>query len=229
MNERTTTLLRRTDTALAVALAGAVMGMLVGPWPRWWRWIAPEQTPMTWLQSILLVLCGFVCLLLAAHGWLADEAPRPGERRVFLLLAVGFAWLALDERFALHERVRDSWLAPRGVELPLLPWVGPGDFVLIGYAVAGLALLRPVLRVLRDDERALRLFAAGVVCAVIVVSADSIDVRSLSTGAERIEQTLEEIVELASDALFLLALLTLHLHQVAGLTRARIGVGGAVR
>lgn len=215
MSERVDTLLQRIDVALPALLAVVVVGLLAGPWPRWWLWIAPEQTPMTWLQSMLLVLCGFVCLLLAAHGWLTgDDEPR--QQRVFLLLATGFAWLALDERFALHERARDGVLAPRGLEVPLLAWVGPGDFVLIGYAVAGLAVLRPVLRALRGDSRARPLFVAGVVCAVIVVAADSVDVRSMSAGVERTEQTVEEIVELASDALLLLALLTLHVRQVAG-------------
>lgn len=213
MSERVDTLLRRIDVALPVLLAIVVVGLLVGPWPRWWQWIAPEQAPMTWLQSMLLVLCGFVCLLLAAHGWLTgDDEPR--QQRMFLLLATGFAWLALDERFALHERARDRGFAPRGLELTPA-WVRPGDFVLIGYAVAGLAVLRGVLRALRSDSRARQLFVGGVVCAVIVVAADSVDVRSMSVGVERTEQTVEEIVELASDALFLLALLTLHVRQVA--------------
>lgn len=182
---------------------------------------------MTWLQSMLLVLCGFVCLLLAAHGWLTDDVPR--QQRVFLLLATGFAWLALDERFALHERARDRVLAPRGLEVPLLAWVGPGDFVLIGYAVGGLAVLRGVLRALRSDRRARQLFVAGVVCAVIVVAADSVDVRSMSVGVERTEQTVEEIVELASDALFLLALLRLHVRQDAVNCRLVSGLSGAKR
>jgi hypothetical protein len=215
MSPRGDTLLQRIDVALPGLLAAVVVGLLAGPWPRWWLWIAPEQTPMTWLQSMLLVLCGFVCLLLAAHGWLAgDDEPHP--QRMFLCLAAGFAWLALDERFALHERARDRVLAPRGLEVPLLAWVGPGDFVLIGYAVAGLAVLRGVLRALRSDPRARRLFVAGVVCAVIVVAVDSVDVRSMSRGVERTEQTVEEIVELASDTLFLLALLTLHARQITG-------------
>ncbi len=64
------------------------------------------------------------------------------ERRPWQLLAVGFAAPAVDERFALHERLRDAVLAPRGISVPFLPWVAPGDFLVMLIAVTRLTVLR---------------------------------------------------------------------------------------
>ncbi|MDA8371422.1 MAG: hypothetical protein M0026_16380 [Nocardiopsaceae bacterium] len=184
-------------------LAGAFVLLLAGAkWPRYWEWIAPEQTPMTWLESVLMVLCAGVALLLAAARYLRAEA---GSGR-WLVLAAGFAFLALDERFALHERVRDGYLAPRGATLPFLPWVAPGDFIILAYGVIGLALLPFVLPAFRGDRRSLRWLITGVVFAAAAVIGDSFNVHAMSPMVEARQQTLEEVAELASSVCFLLAL-----------------------
>ena len=171
--------------------------------PRWWEWIAPEETPMTWLQSVVLVLaCGAAALmsfLLAAGGHPVRQ------QRIWLVLAAGFGALALDERFAVHERVRDGVLAPRGVTIPFLPWVAPGDFLVLGIAVVGLALLPSVWRAVSSDPAARRLLATGVLLALVAVGMDSIDPSSWSIDAERVQQTVEEVFELAAGLCFLAA------------------------
>lgn len=75
---------------------------------------------MTWLQSVVLVLAAAAALLVAVL--LRMRHAERGARAPWLVLALGFAGLAVDERFALHERIRDGLLAPRGIRLPLLPW-----------------------------------------------------------------------------------------------------------
>lgn len=187
---------------LPVAAVMYVALLAVAQWPEYWTWIAPEQTPMTWLESVLLVLCAVVSLLLAAARVLRD---RPGALP-WLVLAAGFGFLALDERFALHERVRDGYLAPRGVAPPFLPWVAPGDFLLLGYAVLGLAILPFVLRAFKGDSRARRLVFAGAAFAVLAVISDSFNVHTMSLTTEIRQQTSEEVVELASCVCFLLAM-----------------------
>lgn len=194
---------RRTRTLLLPALFVTwllVPGLLAAArYPTWWVWIAQEQVPMTWFQSVTLVVAG----VLAALAWfvasLVDLRPRAG----LALLAVGFCALALDERFALHERVRDGYLAPRDVSLPLLTWIAPGDFLLLLVGVVGLALLPVVVRSLREDRWAVRLLAVGVAISCVTVGMDSIDPHTWSVAAERVQQTLEEVLELGAGLAFL--------------------------
>jgi hypothetical protein len=174
--------------------------------PTWWEWVAPEQTPMTWLQSVVLVLASAGALLVG-HVVRLRGGPRP---TAWWLLAVGFAGLAFDERFAVHERVRDGVLAPRGVSVPFLPWVAPGDFLVLAVGVAGLAVLPLVWRAVREDRAARVALLLGVGLAVVAVGMDSIDPSTWSVAAERVQQTAEEVVELGS-GLALLAAVVLRL------------------
>jgi len=194
---------RRHTWALPITLGGvwtAAVIVLVGAgWPRYWTYVAAEDTPMTWLQSVVLVL--------TAAGWAVAayvHRLRDGRYAVpWLLLAVGFLGLGLDERFALHERIRDRILAPADIRIPFLPWVGPGDFVLLAVGAAGLALAPRVWRGLSRDRRARMLFVVGVGLAVLAVGMDSLDPARMGLDVERLEQTLEECVELASGLAFL--------------------------
>ena len=171
------------------------MLLAIGRWPRWWEWIAPEQSPMTFFQAGFLLLAATLALLHAAAERLAGT--MAGARR-WAIVAAGFAALMLDERFALHERLRDGYLASTGLRLP---WGGPGDWVLLLAALVGLALLPLLLRGLRHDRFAYRLCVAGVALAAAAVAADTVDVTALSLHAERWAQTLEEVVETVALAL----------------------------
>lgn len=203
---------------LVVALVAvwllAPLALAAAQWPRWWSWIASEQTPMTWLQSVVLVLAAAGCLLVA-HLLRLTGRPRA---RTWWLLATGFGALALDERFAVHERVRDGVLAPRDVTLPFLPWVAPGDFLLLLVGLAGLALLPLVWRAVREDVGARRALAVGVLLAVLAVGMDSIDPSTWSLAAERVQQSLEEVLELGSG----LALLAAVVLRLLGLQEALV-------
>src|SRR5918995_4015904 len=112
---------RRMVVALTALWVVVPLLLMVARWPSWWSWIAPEQTPMTWLQSVVLVLAAAGSMLIAYVLRLS------GTRRVtaWWVLAAGFGGLAFDERFAIHERVRDGVLAPRDITVPFLPWVAP--------------------------------------------------------------------------------------------------------
>lgn len=201
--------LRYVYLVMPVTLALVVVLLFLGGWPRWWVYVAREWSPMTWMQSVLMVLTAFIAASVAAHAWLARRERR--EWLPFLLLTAGFGWLALDERFTIHERLRDNILAPRDIRIPFLPWMGAGDFLLPLYAVVGLVVLRLVLRALAGDRRARGLFIAGVAAAALVVAVDSFDPDRISLTVERYEQSAEEVVELTSATLFFLALLTFHL------------------
>ncbi|MFN8029025.1 MAG: hypothetical protein U0Q10_01520 [Dermatophilaceae bacterium] len=173
-------------------------------YPRYWVWIAPELTPMTWIQTVFLVLAASASALAAVVGRLRGWSR--GARLVHWLLAAGMVYLALDDRFAVHERIRDRILAPRDIRIQGLSWLAPGDFQMLFVAIAGLIFLPFVLRALRADKTALVLFCLGALTAAIAIGMDTIDPATMPMTVERLEQTLEECLELVADALFLAAL-----------------------
>lgn len=173
--------------------------LLVARRDSWWRYIALEQSPMTWLQSVVLVLTAAASLQIAVMV----RRLRLPICASWAVLSFGFAVLALDERFAIHERVRDRVLAPSGVRIPFLPWVGPGDFLMILLAVAGLAVLPLAWRGFRGDAWARTTLLVGIGLALVAVAMDSIDPESMGLALERVEQTAEEIVEFGSGLAFL--------------------------
>lgn len=211
----------RRTLVVALATVGTLAPLVLfgARYPRWWVWIAPEETPMTWLQSVVLVLAAATSALVAFV--LRSVGDRPAHRRAWWLLSAGFAALAVDERFALHERVRDRVLAPRGTTIPFLPWVAPGDFLVMAVAVVGLAVLPMVWRASSVDAGARRALLLGVGLAVVAVGLDSIDPSTWTVQAERVQQSIEEVIELASGLAFLavaglrlLGLLEQHLRPV---------------
>ncbi|UVI30726.1 hypothetical protein [Paenibacillus spongiae] len=201
---------RRLIAAAFVIGAVFVLLLLAVKWPRYWEYIASEQTPMTWLQSVVWFGCGLLALLsltlvYARRGFRLEAA-------VWLLLAGACFFLMADERFALHERVRDHWLKP--ADIRLLPWMGAGDFVILLYAVVALCFLVYIYRVFKVRKAAWIWFciAAGLAAAAVVM--DSFDVSRMSKDAERLEQTLEEIVELTSVLALLSAKLLMLNHNL---------------
>jgi hypothetical protein len=197
---------------VVVALAALVVLwplLLAGArWPRWWEWIASEQTPMTWLQSVVLVVAGCLAALVALV--LRRTGATGRDRWSWWLLAAGFAALALDERFAAHERVRDGYLAPRGVSVPFLPWVAPGDFLVMTIGLIGLAALPLVWAAVKPDPAARAALLVAVALGLVAVGMDSIDPSTWTVEGERLQQTLEEVVEQACGSA-LLACVTLRL------------------
>lgn len=193
-------------TLVAVGVLAPV-ALAVARYPEWWSWIAPEQTPMTWLQSVALVLAGCGSLLV---GYVLGRFEPDRSVRLWWMLAAGLGWLAVDERFAVHERIRDGFLAPRTIGLPFLPWLAPGDIVLLVYAAVGLVVLPFALRAFAPDPGARRALVIGVIVSGLVVAADTVDPTRFDVGTERVLQTVEEIVELAG-VLALLAAFSLRL------------------
>ena len=187
---------RRVGLLFPVAALAAAGLLAVAQWPSYWVWIAPEQTPMGFVQALFLFSAALFAGLLALVSRL-EATPRE-ERIVWSLAALGFFYLMADERFALHERLRDNVLV--NVDLAL-PWGSPGDYVLVLFLFASLAILPRLLLLLRAHGSAIWFFAAGVALTVLVVAADTVDVRSLSLRVERLEQTIEEVVEAVAASL----------------------------
>lgn len=167
--------------------------------PEWWTWIAPEASLAREINTAMLLATSG---LAAALWW-----RRSTDRAVFGLLAAGFLGLAIDERVAIHERLRDRVLAPRGVKLPFVPWGEPGDIVLVVVAMIGLVMLRFVFRAIAADDHGLRWFVAGVGLAVTAVALDTLPIETYALRTEIYLQSGEEAIELAAAACFLSAML----------------------
>lgn len=192
--------LRRWCVIAAVAIpALATIVMITAGLPDYGEYVASEQTPMTWLQSVVLSVSGAAAGLIAARAWI-----RSGQLWPWVVLAAGFLGLAADERFALHERLRDRVLADR---LPdLIPWGSSGDIILPLYGVGGLFVGLAVLRALAPDRVARSAFFVGLAILAVAVAADTVDIQSYSFSVELAEQTIEEVVELLGQSMLLLGL-----------------------
>jgi hypothetical protein len=177
----------------------SVMVFVAAQWPQYWKWIATEDTPMTTLQVAVMYT---IALVSWANAGLQHLRFNGAKSSRWLVLGCSFFWLALDDRFAIHERIRDSFLAPRHVAIPFLP-IAAGDFVLLFYMAVGLLILKWLLPIFRETKTIRNRFLAGIAVSVLVVTVDAYDIHRLDINAERLEQTVEEVFELIAQTLFL--------------------------
>jgi hypothetical protein len=208
---------RRQLVRLGLAMAVVNLLLPLGLWvvadatgAEYWEMFAGEENAVTWFSSVQL-------LLLAAVAWgnrrVAELlAASPGRPRtaIWTFFALGFVFLSIDERFELHERLRDELLAPAGVATDV-GFLEPGDLGLYAILAVGLVATAFLVRELRERPLALGLFASGVVLAAAVTVTDS--VRGEIAYAWRHgwfwNYVFEETGELWAQLLFLLAFLLL--------------------
>lgn len=199
---------RQAERLLLFALwAGTALfgiAMVAAGWPQYWRYVASETAPLAWFETALLVLTAFIAALMAFVRVVLGDS-----RRViwgWTAIATAFIALALDERFALHERIRDRLLKPTGVKL--LPWMEAGDWIIPIYTLCGLAAAWGIWRLLDIGKAARRFFIAALLLSACAVGMDTVDVRSLDQGMERLLQSIEEGLETAAMTCFLSAFLS---------------------
>ncbi len=185
--------------ATTIFPALAVLLMIVLRWPSYWKWIATEDTPMTTLQVAIMYTIALFCWSIASLYHLRFNAAKSLR---WLVLGGAFFWLALDDRFAIHERIRDKILAPMHVSIPFLP-IAAGDVVLLVYMAVGLLTLKWLWPIFQENKAIKRRFLAGVAVAALTVTVDAYDIHRLDINAERLEQTVEEVFELIAQILFL--------------------------
>jgi hypothetical protein len=194
-----------------------IAAQIVFSWPAYWKYALEESGPLTWLESLLLFLIAVLSFLCAGLEYVGGS--RDSVR--WAVLASAFAALCLDERFAIHERIRDQILAPMNTRL-IFFWVSPGDIVLLLAMLAGLVFLLFILRMLRERQSAMVLFLLAVALSAAAVILDSFDFHRLSVEELRLEQFAEEMIESAAMILFACAvylILSGKLLALAGLKR----------
>lgn len=188
-----------------------VLFLVVAQLPSWWKWIIFERTPMTWFESLLLYTCALISFGCTTFSFLERENKRT---TLWALLGFAFFYLMLDERFAIHERIRDNILAPHNIKLPIFFWTSAGDFILLLYLVAGILLLPKFLALFKVRKSAYRLFIIGLCVSIVAVLMDSFNVKKMSIEFQRLEQFIEEILETAGMLFFLNALFLVFTHYI---------------
>jgi hypothetical protein len=173
-------------------------------WPNWWEWTVPERSPMTWLQSLLLFSNALAASTLVIWNYLQSD-----KSKMFwwALLALGFAYLMLDERFAIHERIRDLYLAPNQIKIPVFFWTSDGDFILLLYGLIAMLFIFPYFKLFQVRKSAVYWVISSFSVAVISISMDSISFKSYPRIVQNIQQFSEEILEIFVMNSFLIALL----------------------
>ena len=159
-----------------------------------------------WFSSLqLLVIAAVAWAMYGARG--ASES-KDGPRWIWAVLAVGFAVLALDERFDLHEAIRDFVLRPLGV-LTNSAWIKPGDVALLLFVAAAIALSRWVLIELKPRWVAVWLYVAALVLSLVAAVLDAVPDAIIATWPAPgfWDYTAEEVGEIWAEMLFLGAFL----------------------
>jgi hypothetical protein len=139
------------------------------------------------------------------------------EKKPFVLwglLSVFFIGLSLDERFALHERIRTLLLAPKDIKNPLFFWTEAGDFVLITLLLIALFFLPVYIKLFKVRKASFALFLTGFFIAALAVIADSIPVKDYSIEFQRLQQYIEEILETTAMIFFLNSLFKMLTYEI---------------
>lgn len=206
----------RLATGLVLAWALGSSALWVLGLPEYWEAVTGDDSAMTWLQLVVLVAAAVIAAIVA---WATHRSGQQGTR-VWCVLTVAYGGLALDERFAVHDRLRAGRL-PQGAREQLVPWVGPGEALLLLVAAAGLAALPLVWRAVREDTWARTALAIGVALAVVTVGLDSIDPTVWTPAQSRLETGVEEVVELGGGVALLGSALLRLVTLVEGLVPSR--------
>jgi len=166
-----------------------------------------EDTVPTWFSTVQLSVIGLIFLHFAMN------VPALREyRRCFLLFFVGFVFLSVDENISIHERITYrlhdiDWL-PRfqgnhGV------WIA---VYLVIAAIFILVNLKPMLDLLKQYPRNVRMFAAG--SAVFVTGAVFMEIIGYMIVGDgtpgltyHLEVTLEEFLEMAGASIMMYSII----------------------
>lgn len=171
-----------------------------------------ENGIVTLLSVCQLLLIGFVSLSI----WKERNGPGPVKWKdktlIWLIMGVGFLFLALDEKVLIHEGLDRSF--HKIFEIQATGWTSRIDDFLIGvYGLIGLAVLWFYSAEIRRFKLYIRFLAAGFAGLFLCVVADAATSRpdffnwllgpESSATALAVVGSLEEIGKVTSEALFL--------------------------
>lgn len=192
-----------------------------------WTLFRREYSLATWFSSVQLLLLALVAYaiyrLLAVSRGVGTAAVR--HRWVWGVVACGFLVLALDERFGIHEVLRDALFRPAGIWADS-PYFIPGDAGLHLFFLVGLVLTPFLIGELRPARGSLMLYGLALLLSLAVILIDSLRGSTVQGWpAWRFwDYTFEEMGEIWAELLFLLAflgVLSRRLGELAGIEGAQ--------
>ena len=132
---------------------------------------------ITWLNAAQIVAACIVAIGIYRARTAGNER---GAGVFWILVALGSAFLAVDEIFEIHENLG---MRLREAKLPRIPVVnGWGDVVLIAYGLAALAVCLRWRREIAANREALLYLALG---GALLVGSELIDIFGIHQGRER--------------------------------------------
>ncbi|MBK26920.1 MAG: hypothetical protein CME70_23155 [Halobacteriovorax sp.] len=87
-------------------------------------------------------------------------------------LGVGFIFLSLDEKFQIHEKLRENFFIPNEIGTNI-SGIGAGDFLHILIAIFGLAISRFIYIKIKKSKLSIILFTSALTLAFISVITDA--------------------------------------------------------
>ncbi len=174
------------------------------------RWMTEEITAVRWFQSVYLVVCAMAALLNAA---IIRHFSSVGSRRLFRFwcaVAFGFFYLAIDERFHLHEKAAAGMALVWGTTKSDVDGIGGvryfDSWVLVAYLGAGAGLLFWCGRDLYREycRRTLEGFRFFLLAGLLVVLSLVIDMKFEHYP---LMEEIEELLELSAWSIFLVSFL----------------------
>jgi hypothetical protein len=176
-----------------------------------------ERNIATWYSSTLLFLAAWAAFAISR----LDLAETPAfYRRVWLLVALSFAGLSLDETAQIHEKVgvmftRRFGTIPgltTGSAYPVFAWIVVFLPLIVGFIVIMFVIARWSLS-LHGFSR--KLIFAGIGCWIGVLIAETVEAQLMRLSVSRsLEGAVEEGLEIVGSTCFLIAFVEFFRSQV---------------
>ncbi len=181
----------------------------------YWKMFRGTFNAASWFSSVQLLLIGIVAygnyelfgLLRRFAG--AGAGPR---QWIWLVFALGFIILGLDERFGIHEALRDHVFRQAGLFVGS-PYLIAGDGGLYLFFCIGLVFTPFLVGELRRWPPSSLLFAAALVLTLATIVIDSLKGSAMRDWPFRLfwDYAFEEVGEIWAQLLFMLSfLIVLH-------------------
>lgn len=149
-----------------------ILLFIFSKWPKYWEHINYEYSHLTWLSSVNLILTGVACVMAYILTELKEPSKNLIHRFIIGVLGLGFIFLSLDEKFQIHEKLREKIFIPNNVGTEI-SGVGAGDFTHIIFAIIGLGISYFIIKRIKISKLSVGLYASALVTALISVITDA--------------------------------------------------------
>lgn len=149
-----------------------ILMFIFSKWPKYWEHINYEYSHLTWLSSVNLILTGLACILAFLMTELITPVRNLIHRFIIGILGCGFLFLSLDEKFQIHEKLREKVFIPNEIGTNI-SGVGAGDFTHILFAIVGLGISFFIYKRIKISKLSLGLYSSAIIMALISVITDA--------------------------------------------------------